>query len=135
WGVEAAALTQIRGKPDGRKAVARKLLAEAGYGPSNPLRFETHTRAIANYVDLASYVVNELKQVGVEITVKQVDSVQWYGITTRKEFRLGINISGYGGDDPDAILLENYLCTSLRNFTGYCHEAAAPPREPQSPQL
>src|SRR5262249_6163660 len=119
----------------GRKAVARKLLAEAGYGPSNPLRFETHTRAIANYVDLASYVVNELKQVGVEITVKQVDSVQWYGITTRKEFRLGINISGYGVDDPDAILLENYLCTSLRNCTGYCDEAVSALIEQQSQEL
>src|SRR5215510_7654755 len=40
WGIEEAALTQALGKPDGRKAAARKLLAEVGYGPTNPLRFE-----------------------------------------------------------------------------------------------
>jgi peptide/nickel transport system substrate-binding protein len=86
-------------------------------------------------VDLASYVVSELKHVGVEITVKQLDSVQWYGATTRKEFQLGINISGYGVDDPDAILFENYTCTSLRNYTSYCDEAVSKMIERQSQEL
>ena len=103
--------------------------------PRNPLRFETQTRAIASYVDLASYVVNELKQVGVEITVKPLDSVQWYGITTRKEFQLGINISGFGVDDPDAILFENYACTSRRNYTGYCDEGVGKLMDQQSQEL
>ena len=103
--------------------------------PRNPLRFEAQTRAVATYVDLTSYVVNELKQVGVEITVKQLDSVQWYGITTRKEFQLGINISGYGVDDPDAILVENYTCASLRNYTGYCDEGVSRLIEQQSQEL
>ena len=135
WGLGEGELTSILGKPDGRKAAARKLLDEAGYGPSRPLRFEAQTRAIATYVDLTSYVVNELKQVGIEITVKQLDSVQWYGITTRKEFQLGVNISGYGVDDPDAILVENYTCTSLRNYTGYCDEGVSRMIEQQSQEL
>jgi peptide/nickel transport system substrate-binding protein len=135
WGLGEGELTSILGKPEGRKAAARKLLNEAGYGPSRPLRFEAHTRAIATYVDLTSYVVNELKLVGIEITVKQLDSVQWYGITTRKEFQLGINISGYGVDDPDAILVENYTCTSVRNYTGYCDEGVSRMIEQQSQEL
>ena len=135
WGLADAELRQLLGKPEGRKAAAKKLLAEAGYGPGNPLRFEAHTRAIATYVDLASYVVNELKQVGVDITVKQLDSVQWYGITTRKEFQLGINISGYGVDDPDAILFENYTCASSRNYTSYCDESVSKMIEQQSQEL
>jgi peptide/nickel transport system substrate-binding protein len=135
WGLSEADLVQILGKPEGRKAAAKKLLAEAGYGPGNPLRFETQTRAIATYVDLASYVVNELKQVGVEITVKSLDSVQWYGITTRKEFQLGINISGFGVDDPDAILFENYGCASSRNYTGYCDEGVGKLMDQQSQEL
>jgi len=28
-------------------------------------------------------------------------------------------------DDADAILFENYTCTSLRNYTGYCDEAVS----------
>jgi peptide/nickel transport system substrate-binding protein len=135
WGLSEGELVSILGRPDGRKAAARKLLAEAGYGPASPLRFEAHTRGIATYVDLASYVVSELKQVGVEITVKQLDSVQWYGITTRKEFQLGINISGFGVDDPDAILFENYTCASLRNYTSYCDEGVARLIDQQSQEL
>jgi peptide/nickel transport system substrate-binding protein len=135
WGLSEAELVQLMGKPDGRKAAARKLLGEAGYGPASPLRFEAQTRAIATYVDLASYVVNELKQVGVDITVKQLDSVQWYGITTRKEFQLAINISGLGVDDPDAILVENYACGSSRNYTGYCDEGVSKLMEQQSQEL
>jgi peptide/nickel transport system substrate-binding protein len=135
WGLGGPELLQILGKPERRKETARKLLAEAGYGPANPLRFEAQTRAIATYVDLTSYVVNELKQVGVDISVKALDSVQWYGITTRKEFQLGINISGYGVDDPDAILFENYGCNSSRNYTGYCDEAVSKLIEQQSQEL
>ena len=135
WGLTEGELVGILGRPEGRKAAARKLLAEAGFGPANPLRFEAQTRGIATYVDLASYVVSELKQVGVEITVKQLDSVQWYGITTRKEFQLGINISGYGVDDPDAILFENYTCTSLRNYTSYCDEGVSRLIDQQSQEL
>jgi len=132
WGIGESDLVKIFGKPDGRKAAARKLLAEAGYSAAHPLRFETHTRAIATYVDFASYVVNELKQVGAEVTLKQVDSVQWYGMLTRREFQLGINISGYGVDDPDAILFENYACGSPRNYTNYCDESVSRAIDEQS---
>ncbi len=135
WGVGESELAQVLGKPEGRKAAARKLLAEAGYGPSTPLKLDAHTRAIATYVDLTSYVVSELKLVGVDASVKQLDSVQWYALTTRKEFQLGINISGYGVDDPDAILFENYTCTSLRNYTSYCDEGVTRLIEQQSQEL
>ena len=135
WGLGERDLLQLFGKREGRKDTARKLLAEAGYGPGKPLRFEAHTRAIASYIDLASYVVNELKQVGIDAPLKQLDSVQWYNLTTRKEFQLGINISGYGVDDPDAILYENYTCTSLRNYTSYCDEAVSKLIDEQSQEL
>src|SRR5262244_2459053 len=36
WGLSDGELTQILGKPDGRKAAARNLLAEAGFGPRIP---------------------------------------------------------------------------------------------------
>jgi peptide/nickel transport system substrate-binding protein len=135
WGLTAADLVPILGKPEARKAAAKKLLAEAGYTPEKPLRFEAHTRAIATYVDLTSYVVGELKLVNVDIAVKQLDSVQWYALTTKKDFQLGINISGYGVDDPDAILFENYTCTSLRNYTSYCDEGVSRRIEQQSQEL
>ena len=78
WGLldrDLAALPGY-GKPADMKAQARKLLAEAGISPQNPLRVEMSTRAIAMYVDLASFVINELKQVGIEATLKQVETAQ-----------------------------------------------------------
>jgi peptide/nickel transport system substrate-binding protein len=64
------------GKPADMKEQGRRLLAEAGYGPSKPLRVEMVTRAIAVYVDMAAFVINELKQIGLEATLKQNDTAQ-----------------------------------------------------------
>ena len=94
------------------KAAARQLLASAGYTASNPLRVEVVTRNLAIYRDMASFVLNELKQVGVEATLRSIDTVEWYGIASRKDFQIGANISGYGVDDPDSNFFEHYICQS-----------------------
>jgi len=60
------------------KAEARKLLAAAGYGPGKPLRVELVTRAFAIYIDLASYVVDQLRQVGIEASMKQIETSAWF---------------------------------------------------------
>ena len=72
---------------------------------------------------------------GVEATLKQVDTVQWYAVTTRKEYQLGANVSGFGIDDPDAIFYENYGCNSIRNYTGYCNELVSKLIDQQSQEL
>ena len=41
------------------------------------------TRNIAVYVTMASFVVNELKQVGIEATLKQIETAQWHPMGTR----------------------------------------------------
>ena len=66
------------------------------------------TRAIAVYVDMASFVVNELKQVGIEATLKQIETAQWHPMATRGEYQIGANLTGLGIDDPDANFYENY---------------------------
>jgi peptide/nickel transport system substrate-binding protein len=81
------------------------------------------TRAIALYVDMATYVIDQLKQVGVEATLEQVESAQWYGKLTRGEYELGANLTGIGADDPDANFYENYVCGSPRNYSQYCNPA------------
>ncbi len=104
------------------RATARRLLAEAGYGPGKPLRVEMATRAIALYVDAASFVIGALKQVGVEATLRQIETAQWHPIVTRREFLFGTNLTGIGTDDPDAVLFENYACGSPRNYSDYCDQ-------------
>ena len=137
WGLVGPELERLPGygKPADEKAKAKRLLAEAGFTAAKPLKLEITTRAIASYLDFASFVVSELKRVGVEATLKQVDTVQWYAVTTRKEFQLGANVSGFGLDDPDPIFYENYGCGSIRNYTGYCNEQVMKLIDQQSQEL
>ena len=93
------------------------------------------TRNLAIYRDMASFVLSELKQVGVEASLRSIDTVEWYGITSRKDFQIGANISGYGVDDPDSNFFEHYTCKSARNYTGYCDEEAEKLIEQQSQEL
>jgi peptide/nickel transport system substrate-binding protein len=130
WGLAATDL----GVPND-KAAARQLLASAGYTAANPLRVEVVTRNLAIYRDMASFVLNELKQVGVEASLRSIDTVEWFGITSRKDFQIGANISGYGVDDPDSNFFEHYTCKSARNYTGYCDEEAEKLIERQSQEL
>ncbi len=80
------------------------------------------TRAIAIYVDMASFVINELKQIGIEATLKQIETAQWHAMATRGDYQIGANLTGIGPDDPDANFYENYACGSPRNYTSYCNE-------------
>jgi peptide/nickel transport system substrate-binding protein len=137
WGLSGPELERLPGygKADDERARSRRLLTEAGFSAANPLKIEIHTRAIASYLDFAAFVVSELKRVGVEATLKQVDTVQWYAVTTRKEYQVGANVSGFGIDDPDAIFYENYGCQSIRNYTGYCNELVSKLIDQQSQEL
>jgi peptide/nickel transport system substrate-binding protein len=124
WGLLDKDLGRLPGygAPADDKARAKRLLAEAGFTPSNPLRIETVTRAIAIYLDFASFVLNEFKQVGIETSLKQIETAQWHPMVTRRDYALGVNLTGLGVDDPDANFYENYACGSPRNYGDYCDE-------------
>jgi peptide/nickel transport system substrate-binding protein len=135
WGLPEKELFALPGygpKPADEKAKATKLLAEVGFSPQNPLRVEMVTRAIAIYVDMASFVINELKQVGIEATLKQIESAQWHALASRGDYQIGANLTGVGPDDPDANFYENYECGSPRNYTKYCNEQLAKMIDTQS---
>jgi peptide/nickel transport system substrate-binding protein len=124
WGLPTAEVAKLAGMgdPAKQKAEARKLLAEAGFGPANPLKFTLSTRALAIYVDTASWMVDQLQQVGIEATLEQIETGVWHPKMTRLEYQVALNLTGVGIDDPDAQLFENYRCGSQRNFSGYCSE-------------
>jgi peptide/nickel transport system substrate-binding protein len=137
WGLLDKDLGQLPGYGGAApgRAQARKLLAEAGFGPSNPLKVELVTRAIAIYLDFAGFVVSDLKQVGVEATLKQIDTAQWHPMVTRREFQIGANLTGLGVDDPDANFYENYACGSPRNYGDYCNEEVGRLIDQQSQEI
>src|SRR5215471_166466 len=137
WGMTEKDLLTLPGygKPADMKDKAKKLLAEAGVKPGQPLRVEMVTRAIAVYVDMASFVINELKQVGIDATLKQVETAQWHPMATRGDYQIGANLTGIGPDDPDANYYENYACGSPRNYSQYCNEEVMKMFDAQSQEL
>jgi peptide/nickel transport system substrate-binding protein len=40
----------------------------------------------------------------------------------RKDYALGLNLTGNAVDDPDQSFYENYSCGSERNYTNYCNK-------------
>jgi peptide/nickel transport system substrate-binding protein len=137
WGLIEKDLLALPGygKPADMKARARALMAEAGVSPQNPLKVEIVTRAIAVYVDMASFVINELKQIGIEASLKQIETAQWHAMATRGDYQIGANLTGLGPDDPDANFYENYGCGSPRNYSGYCNEEIQKLIDAQSAEL
>jgi peptide/nickel transport system substrate-binding protein len=117
------------------KAEARKLLAAAGYGPGKPLRVEMITRTLPVYMDLASFVVDQLRQVGVEAQLKQLDTAAWFPTLARRDYTIGANLTAPGIDDPDVYLYENYKCGTSRNYTDYCNEQVDRLIDQQSQEL
>ena len=138
WGLAEKDLVGLPGygaKPADEKAMAKKLMAEAGFSREKPLKVEIVTRAIAVYVDMASFVINELKQIGIEATLKQIDTAQWHAMATRGDYQIGANLTGVGPDDPDANYYENYACGSPRNYSQYCSEEVMKMFDAQSQEL
>jgi len=124
WGLPEPDLRVLAGyrDPARDKAEAKGLLAAAGYGPGKPLRVELVTRTLPIYVDLASFVVDQLRLIGVEASLKQLDTAAWFPALSRRDYQIGANLTAGGFDDPDAYLFENYKCGSPRNYTDYCSE-------------
>jgi peptide/nickel transport system substrate-binding protein len=122
WGIPASELatTPGFGDPAESKARARALLAEAGFGPANPLKLAIATRLFAAQPDAAAYVASELALVGVSATVDTVETALWYSRLNRHEFLIAVNATGRV-DDPDPTFYENYACGSPRNYGDYCN--------------
>jgi peptide/nickel transport system substrate-binding protein len=137
WGIAEQGLLALPGygKPGDMKDKAKKMMAELGYTPEKPLKVEMATRAIPIYVDMASFVINELKQIGIEATLKQVETAQWHPMATRGDYQIGANLTGLGIDDPDANFYENYACGSPRNYSQYCSEQVGKMIDQQSQEV
>jgi peptide/nickel transport system substrate-binding protein len=135
WGLLPKDLLSLPGYGNAGEEKAKKLLAEFGYTPDKPLKTEMATRAIALYLDFAAFVINELKQVGIDATLKQVETAQWHPMATRGDYQMGANLTGLGVDDPDGNFYENYACGSPRNYTHYCDEQVMKMFDAQSAEL
>jgi peptide/nickel transport system substrate-binding protein len=101
---------------------ARKLMQKAGYGPDKRLAIKISTRNIPIYRDPAIILIDQIKNIYIDAELDVVDTAQWFPKVARKDYSLGLNLTGNAVDDPDQSFYENYACGSERNYTGYCNK-------------
>lgn len=124
WGMPPEYLANVPGYGDVQqnREKARAIMRELGYGPDNPLKVKVSTRNIAVYRDPAVILIDHLKEIYIDAELETVETSNWHAKVARKDYQVGLNLTGVGVDDPDANFYENYACGSQRNYTGYCNE-------------
>jgi peptide/nickel transport system substrate-binding protein len=124
WGMPPEVLQTLPGyDPDVQKnrAEAREIMQKFGYGPDKRLALKVSTRNIPPFRDPAVILIDQLKEVFIDSELDIVETALWYPKMYRKDYKIGLNLTGGGVDDPDQQLYENYGCGSPRNYTGYCN--------------
>jgi peptide/nickel transport system substrate-binding protein len=124
WAMPKEMLETIPGYgPDvkANREEARKLMQKAGYGPDKHLQVKVSTRNIPIYRDPAIILIDQLKDIFVDAELDVVETANWFSKVARKDYALGLNLTGNAVDDPDQAFFENYSCNSERNYTKYCN--------------
>jgi peptide/nickel transport system substrate-binding protein len=126
WGMPQAMLETLPGYgPDVSKnrEEARALMRKHGYGPDNRLKLKVFTRDIPTFRDPALLMSDQMREIYIDSEVEIADTTLFYNRVFRKEYTIGVNLTGSSLDDPDQNFYENYACGSLRNYAGYCNKA------------
>ena len=124
WGMPAEMLGTLPGYGSDvgkNRAEARKLMEQAGYGPSNRLAIKASARNTPPFRDPAVILIDQLKEIYIDGELELVETANWFPKVYRKDYKVGLNLTGAGVDDPDVQFYENYACGSDRNYTGYCN--------------
>ena len=121
WGMPTDQLATMPGFGDVEKgrAEARKIMEGLGYSKDKPLKIKVATRNIAIYRDPAVILIDQLKNIYIEADLDAIDTTVWYTKIQRKDYQIGMNLTGLGVDDPDTNFYENFHSTSDRNYTAY----------------
>jgi peptide/nickel transport system substrate-binding protein len=74
------------------------------------------------YRDPAVILIDQLKNVYIDGELDPVETANWFPKIARKDYQIGLNLTGSAVDDPDQQMYENYACGSERNYTAYCNK-------------
>jgi peptide/nickel transport system substrate-binding protein len=124
WGMPPEMLSTLPGyDPDVGKnrAEARKIMEKAGYGPQKRLVVKVSVRNTPPFRDPAVILIDQLREIYIDGELEVIETANWFPKVYRKDYKVGLNLTGAGVDDPDAQFYENYACGSDRNYTGYCN--------------
>jgi peptide/nickel transport system substrate-binding protein len=126
WGLPPdmlRALPGYSGDVAGNREEARQIMIGLGYSQEKPLTVKIATRNVPQHRDPAVILIDQLRQIYISSELELIESAVWPVRLTRKDFTLALNLTGAGGDDPDIMFYENYVCGAVRNFSGYCNSS------------
>jgi peptide/nickel transport system substrate-binding protein len=124
WGMPPEMVSSLTGygpDPAGNIAQAQAIMQKLGYSDAKPLPIKIQTRNLSNYRDAAVILADQLKKIHIAGELDVLETPQWYARMARKDYTIGLNVTGVSVDDPDGNLVENYSCKSERNYTQYCN--------------
>jgi peptide/nickel transport system substrate-binding protein len=99
---------------------ARSLLAEAGYGGSNTLKFEITVPAnYTMHVDTAQVIVSQLAKAGIDVSIKQVDWATWLSEVYQGRKYQATIISVDAQNVSPRSFLSRYLSDAGSNFMNF----------------
>jgi peptide/nickel transport system substrate-binding protein len=104
------------------RADARAIMERLGYGPGKRLKLKISARNIPVYRDPAVILIDQLKDIYIDGELEVVETGNWFAKIARKDYAVGLNLTGNAVDDPDQAFYENYACGSERNYTHYCNK-------------
>src|SRR5437667_813202 len=123
WGTPPDVLKKLPGyDPDVQKnrSEARQIMHKLGYGPDNRLEVKVTTRDLPFFRDPAVILIDQLKEVYISGELETIDTTNWFPKVMRKDYAVGLNLSG-SGPDPDQNLYLQYGCSGELNYGSYCN--------------
>jgi peptide/nickel transport system substrate-binding protein len=124
WGMPPDMVSQFTGygtATDKNIAEAQATMRKLGFSDAKPLAIKIQTRNLPTYRDPAVIVVDQLKKIYIAGELDILDTPRWYARLAKKDYTIGLNVTGVSVDDPDGNIVENYSCKSERNYTQYCN--------------
>jgi len=116
---ELANMPGLRQPKDADIADAKKLLADAGYGPNNPLKVTYKALIVVEFVDVAQVVADQLRKVNIEATVKPVELATGLAEANAGDFEMLQVGEGPIVMDPDIMIQGVWMKGGVRNYSNW----------------
>jgi len=124
WGMPPAMLATLPGYSGTvakNREEARAIMRGLGYGPDKRIEVKMAVRNLAVYRDPGTILIDQLKEIGIDAELETTETATWVPKLIKRDFTIALNVLGNPVDDPDVVFYQNHVCSSARNYPGYCN--------------